>query len=81
MGISSLITWLLQHAHRWIEAKATSRTVVDNSAKAARSLFQFQRQMAGAARAQWTRDAANTQIQFAEDVTEAWAKAARDLLK
>jgi hypothetical protein len=62
-------------------SKAISRTLVDNYARAAKSLFGIQRQLAGTARVEWMKDAATTQIQFAEDVTDAWAKAARELLK
>jgi hypothetical protein len=54
---------------------------VDTYQAAAKNLFDLQRQMVGAAQAAWVRDAATTQIQFAEDVTNAWAKAARALLK
>ncbi len=62
-------------------SKAGSRVVVDNYEKAAKSFFEMQRQMAGSSQSQWVKDTANTQIQFAEEVAEAWVKAARDLLK
>lgn len=62
-------------------SKAGSRVVVDNYEKAAKSFFEMQRQMAGASQSEWVKDTANTQIQFAEEVADAWVKAARDLLK
>jgi hypothetical protein len=62
-------------------SKAGSRVAVDTYAKAAKSLFAMQRQLAGITQIQWVKDAANTQIQFAEDITDAWAKAAHQLLK
>ncbi|QCU78858.1 hypothetical protein E7744_12510 [Citricoccus sp. SGAir0253] len=61
--------------------KAGSRVAVDNYETAAKSVFEMQRQMAGTSRVEWMKDAAHTQIQFAEDVTNAWVKAARELLK
>jgi hypothetical protein len=62
-------------------SKAGSRVVVDNYEKAAKSFFEMQRQVAGASQNQWAKDAAQTQIQFAEEVADAWVKAARELLK
>lgn len=62
-------------------SKAGRRVVVDNYEKTAKSVFQMQRQMAGAAQNQWVKDTAHTQIQFAEDVADAWFKAARHLIK
>lgn len=62
-------------------SKAGSRVVVDNYEKAAKSFFEMQRQVAGASQSPWVKDAAQTQIQFAEEVADAWVKAARELLK
>jgi hypothetical protein len=62
-------------------SKAGSRTVVDNYEKAAKSFFEMQRQIAGTSQVEWMKNTANTQIQFSEEVTNAWVKAARDLLK
>ena len=62
-------------------SKTVSRVGVDTYQAAAKNVFDLQRQMVGAARVAWVRDAATTQIQFAEDVTNAWVKAARELLK
>lgn len=62
-------------------SKAGSRTVVDNYEKAAKSFFEMQRQIAGTSQVEWMKNTANTQIQFSEEVTDAWVKAARDLLK
>jgi hypothetical protein len=61
--------------------KAGSRTVVDNYEKAAKSFFEMQRQIAGTSQNEWMKNTANTQIQFSEEVTNAWVKAARELLK
>ncbi len=62
-------------------SKAGSRVAVDTYTRAAKSFLQLQRQLVGTVRIQWVQDAATTQIQFADDVTDAWAKAARQLLK
>jgi uncharacterized GH25 family protein len=62
-------------------SKASGRLVVDNYEKAAKSVFELQRQLAGNTQVEWVKDAAHTQIQFAEDITSAWTRAARQLLK
>lgn len=62
-------------------SKASGRLVVDNYEKAAKSVFELQRQLAGSSQVEWVKDVSNTQIQFAEDVTTAWTRAARQLLK
>ncbi|GAA4284940.1 hypothetical protein GCM10022261_24710 [Brevibacterium daeguense] len=62
-------------------SKTSGRVVVDNYETAANSIFSMQREMAGTSQVDWVRDTANTQIQFAEEVTGAWVKAARELLK
>lgn len=62
-------------------SKASGRLVVDNYEKAAKSVFELQRQIAGTSQVDWVKAVANTQIQFAEDMTTAWTKAARELLK
>lgn len=62
-------------------SKSGARVVVDNYEKAAKSMFDLQRQIADSNRVEWVKDVANTQIQFVEDVTAAWTKASRDLLK
>lgn len=61
--------------------KAGGRVAVDTYEVAARSVLGLQRDLAGAAQVSWLREAATTQVRFAEDVTEAWTKAARALLK
>lgn len=62
-------------------AKSNSRVVIDNYEKAAKSFFQMQRQIAGNSQVEWVKDTSSTQIQFAEEVADAWVKAARQLLK
>ncbi|NUL48360.1 hypothetical protein F7P69_24580 [Cellulosimicrobium funkei] len=62
-------------------AKSNSRVVIDNYEKAAKSFFQMQRQIAGTSQVEWVKDTSSTQIQFAEEVADAWVKAARQLLK
>ncbi|OYO22696.1 hypothetical protein CGZ93_07555 [Enemella dayhoffiae] len=62
-------------------SKATGRLAVDNYEKAVKSTLDFQRQLAGASQVEWATSVANTQIQLAQDVTDAWTKAARELLK
>lgn len=62
-------------------AKSNSRAVIDNYEKAAKSFFQMQRQIAGNSQVEWVKDTSSTQIQFAEEVADAWVKAARQLLK
>jgi hypothetical protein len=62
-------------------SKSSGRVVVDNYETAAKSFFAMQRELAGTNQVDWIKDTANTQIQFAEEVTEAWVKAARDLMK
>lgn len=62
-------------------AKSNSLSLVDNYENAAKSVFGFQRQFADAAQNDMVKQAASMQIKFAEDVTAAWVKAARALLK
>lgn len=62
-------------------AKVNSRLVIDNYEKAAKSFFQMQRQLAGNSQVEWVKETSSTQIQFAEEVADAWVKAARQLLK
>lgn len=62
-------------------SKAGSRMAIDNYERAAKSFFEMQRQLVSASRVEWVKQTSNTQIQFAEEVTNAWVKAARDLLK
>jgi hypothetical protein len=62
-------------------SKSATRVGVDNYEKAAKSVFDLQRQMAGTSQVEWVKSVANTQIQLAEDMTVAWTKAARELLK
>lgn len=62
-------------------SKAGSRALVDNYEKATKSFFEMQRQLADANQAEWAKNTANAQIQFAEEVAGAWVKAARQLLK
>lgn len=62
-------------------SKAGSRAMVDQYENAAKGMFDLQRQMAGAAQVEWMKHTATAQIQFAEDVTAAWAKATRALIK
>lgn len=62
-------------------SKASGRLVVDNYEKAAKSVFELQRQIAGTSQVDWVKSVAHTQIQFAEDMTTAWTKAAREMLK
>lgn len=62
-------------------SKAGTRAAVDQYETAAKGLFDLQRKLAGSAKSDWVKDAATAQIQFAEDVTAAWAKASRNLLK
>lgn len=61
--------------------KAMTRVSVDTYESAAKNIFEMQRQMVEASPVDWAKDAAKTQIQFAEDVTDAWTRAARKLLK
>lgn len=61
--------------------KANTRLAVDNYEKAAKSVFDAQRQLAKAGQVEWIKDASTTQITFAEEVSAAWIKAARQLLK
>lgn len=61
--------------------KSNSALVIDNYEQAAKSFFEAQRELAKAQQADWVKDASATQIQFAEEVTNAWVKAARQLLK
>jgi hypothetical protein len=62
-------------------AKAGSRVVIDNYEKAAKSVFEMQRTLVGTSQVEWVKSTSNTQITFAEDVSQAWVKAARELLK
>lgn len=62
-------------------SKAGTRVVVDNYEKAAKSIFEMQRELAGTSQVEWVKNTSNTQIQFAEEVTNAWVKAARQLIK
>jgi hypothetical protein len=62
-------------------AKAGSHVMIDNYEKAAKSLFEMQRQFAGISQVEWVKNASHTQINFAEDVTDAWVKAVREMLK
>lgn len=61
--------------------KSNSRLVVDNYEKAAKSFFDAQRELAKSNQVDWIKDTSATQIQLAEDITSAWVKAARELLK
>lgn len=61
--------------------KSNSALVIDNYENAAKSFFEAQRELASAQQVDWVKDASATQIQFAEEVTNAWVKAARQLLK
>ena len=62
-------------------SKAAGRVGVDNYEKAAKSVLDLQRQIAGTSQVEWVKSVANTQIQFAEDLTAAWTKAARERRK
>lgn len=62
-------------------SKAGSRVVIDNYENAAKSFFALQRQVVGSSDVEWVKTTSTTQIQFAEDVADAWLKAARKLLK
>lgn len=62
-------------------SKASSRVVVDNYEKASKSFYEMQRQVADSTQSDALKEAAKTQIEFAEGVTDAWVKAARKLLK
>ncbi len=62
-------------------SKAGTRAVVDQVETASKGLFDLQRKFAGEVKVDWVKETATTQIQFAEDVTKAWAKAARALVK
>lgn len=60
--------------------KTNSALVIDNYEQAAKSFFEAQRDLAESQQVDWVKDASATQIQFAEEVTNAWVKAARQLL-
>lgn len=61
--------------------KTNGRLIVDSYEKAAKGVFDVQRQLIGNSQIDWVKNASATQIQFAEDVANAWVKAARELLK
>lgn len=62
-------------------SKSGVRAIVDSYETAAKNFFDMQRKLADANQVEWLKDTSKTQIQFAEEVTDAWVKAARNLSK
>lgn len=62
-------------------SKSGARAIVDSYETAAKNFFEMQRKLAEVNQVEWVKETSKTQIQFAEEVTDAWVKAARDLSK
>jgi hypothetical protein len=67
---------------RLIESsKKAGRVALDTYEHALRSMLDFQAQISNAGQLDWVAALASTHAQFTEDVTTAYAKAARDTLR
>ena len=62
-------------------AKASGNVALDSYEKALKSMLDFQKQMANSSQVEWLNTLATTQVQFVQDLSDAYTKAARDLLK
>ena len=61
--------------------KASGNVALDSYEKALKSMLDFQMQMAGASQVEWVNTVASTQVQFVQDLSDAYTRAARELLK
>jgi predicted RNA-binding Zn ribbon-like protein len=62
-------------------SKASGNVALDSYEKALKSMLDFQMQMATASQVEWVNTVASTQVQFVQDISDAYTKAARELLK
>lgn len=62
-------------------SKASGNVALDSYEKALKSMLDFQMQMANASQVEWLNTVAATQVQFVQDLSDAYTKAARELLK
>lgn len=62
-------------------SKASGNVALDSYEKALRSMLDFQMQMANASQVEWLNTLATTQVQFVQDLSDAYTRAARELLK
>lgn len=61
--------------------KASGRVALESYEKALKNMLEFQRSMAGSSQIEWVNTVASTQVQFVQDISEAYTRAARDLIK
>ena len=61
--------------------KASGNVALDSYEKALRSMLDFQKEMANASQVEWLNTLASTQVQFVQDLSDAYTKAARELLR
>lgn len=62
-------------------SKASGNVALDSYEKALKSMLDFQMQMANASQVEWLNTVASTQVQFVQDISDAYTKAARELLR
>lgn len=62
-------------------AKASGHVALGSYEKALQSMLDFQKQMANASQVEWLNTLATTQVQFVQDLSDAYTRAARELLK
>lgn len=62
-------------------SKSSGNVALDSYEKALKSMLDFQMQMANASQVEWLNTIATTQVQFVQDLSDAYTKAARELLK
>lgn len=62
-------------------SKASGNVALDSYEKALKSMLDFQMQMANASQVEWLNTLASTQVQFVQDLSDAYTKAARELLR
>lgn len=62
-------------------AKASGNVALDSYEKALKSMLDFQKQMANASQVEWLNTLASTQVQFVQDLSDAYTRAARELLR
>lgn len=61
--------------------KANTLAAIENYEEAAKRFFEAQREIVGANQVEWVKETSATQLQFGEEVSNAWIKAARKLIK